>query len=137
MDFNKEGYLYFLQSMAQDAIKIGFTENIYQRVKSLQTGNPAQLDLLGFVRATHGAEKALHRHLKPFRIRLEWFEAVEDVEGLINEVLDEAFDQQIFWLAKNHPNSTDPKLIAEAKHKVLLKSSDMVRIIKEFELESL
>jgi hypothetical protein len=92
-DPDKIGWLYFVASEEQDAVKIGFTDDLYMRLKSIQTGNPAELTLLAKVRGTLGAEKALHALLRPYRIRLEWFRSLALAEYIADELRDQILDR--------------------------------------------
>jgi hypothetical protein len=69
----KTGYLYFLGSRTQEAVKIGFAVNLYSRMASLKSGNPAELKVWGVVPIEAPAENALHAYLKPHRIVREWY----------------------------------------------------------------
>lgn len=65
--FNQIGFIYFIESETQNAVKIGFTADVQARLKGIQTGNPDLLTLAAHVRATFGAEQALHKALGKFR----------------------------------------------------------------------
>jgi hypothetical protein len=92
MNLAKAGYLYFIASEAQTAIKIGFAENVYMRLKSLQTGNPDELRLLATIPCLAESEVRLHRIMKPKSLRLEWYPDDAEVETLIYELQDDMFD---------------------------------------------
>jgi hypothetical protein len=91
-DPKRVGALYFISSDTQQAVKIGFAENVYMRLKSLQTGNPDELKLLAYVPCFAEAEVLLHRALKHKRIRLEWYPDDAELETLIYELQDDMFD---------------------------------------------
>jgi hypothetical protein len=88
-DLDRVGYLYFVASERQGAIKIGFAEEVYMRLKSLQTGNPDELTLLAVVPCRIQAETLLHQYLKHKRIRLEWYPDDAEIERLIYELQDD------------------------------------------------
>lgn len=56
-------------------IKIGVAQTIENRIRSLQTGNPSKLGLLGWIETNnpYSLEKSLHSYFKNFRLRGEWF----------------------------------------------------------------
>jgi hypothetical protein len=56
-------------------VKIGVAKNIVARKRNLQTGNPLELRLLGWIEATDdfGLEAQLKRHFDAARGRGEWF----------------------------------------------------------------
>lgn len=70
--------IYFVRD--HDAVKVGVAKNFKSRFIQLQIGNSRVLDLvelweverLGIADGFH-AEKVLHRLLKPYHIRGEWF----------------------------------------------------------------
>lgn len=75
-------------------LKIGVAHNPMSRLSSAQTSNPRQLVFgalwsLGASDTYAATEKALHRALRPFHVRGEWFEvSVLDVERHLEEVSD-------------------------------------------------
>jgi len=62
--------VYFIHCKRLGAIKIGSTDDVQYRLKTLQTGCPAQLVLIG---CCDDSEPALHRQFAHLRIRGEWF----------------------------------------------------------------
>ena len=85
-------YVYFIRSgrRKNNAIKIGKAMNIQRRLDQLQTGNPCQLHLLGYIRcdsvkhAEH-IEKLLHDRFKKQNIRGEWFAGNIHYKKYLNE----------------------------------------------------
>ena len=82
----RDHYVYFIQERCPErkkgrwAVKIGVAQNVDQRLRELQTGNPSEL----YVRLKFGPftkadafrnENWFHRKFKPHRIRGEWFTA--------------------------------------------------------------
>lgn len=82
-------YVYFIQGEPGTEIKIGFTNKVGQRVRSLQTGNPKELNLLAALPAPRSVETAYHRHLEDERVLGEWFSGPE-TDRLLIHVLDVA-----------------------------------------------
>lgn len=69
-----EGSIYLLGSAEPLALKIGFTkQDPRDRLKQLQTGNPARLTLIGWYPGTLKEEQELHKTLAEYRIGGEWF----------------------------------------------------------------
>lgn len=94
------GTLYFISSDAQSAFKIGFADNLPQRLASLQSGNPAPLQLLHWLPVTYAAERMLHRVLKHHRIAREWYPIEPDFCSFVYDFLaDEAYDRATAKLA--------------------------------------
>lgn len=80
------GFIYFIQGENGGPIKIGYTKDIEQRLKELQTGYPDILKLLIAFPGNHEYEKALHRQLKLYRLNGEWFKPDPAVFRKINEL---------------------------------------------------
>lgn len=68
------GFIYFIACEPMEAVKIGFTGgNPLTRLAALQTGSPAPLKLLCYVRGTQDEERRLHRTFALLGIHREWF----------------------------------------------------------------
>jgi hypothetical protein len=76
--------VYFIR--CGDSVKIGFATDLPMRLRSLQTGNPNALTVLGYVAGTQKAEKAMHRALADARGSGEWF-AAEPAMRLLEDCL--------------------------------------------------
>ncbi|WP_082837094.1 GIY-YIG nuclease family protein [Labrenzia sp. OB1] len=82
--------VYFLANGEErlSPIKIGRTNSLKRRMSELQTGNPVQLRLLGYIETTEDAslEAQLHREFYQKRLSGEWFdiEAEEIVPVLLS-----------------------------------------------------
>jgi len=84
--------IYFAQEEPDGNIKIGFTDgDPAERVRSLQTGCSATLVLLAVGEGTQADEKDLHRKLKRFRVRGEWFRPAPEVLALVTEYVERGF----------------------------------------------
>jgi hypothetical protein len=76
--------VYFMGTESSEhSIKIGATKNIERRQRELQTGNPVELRLLGWIEAANSfqLEQRLHEHFVSTRLRGEWF-AIEPADIL-------------------------------------------------------
>ena len=59
---------------AGNRYKIGYTTSaVEQRIKSLQTGNPLKIELLGTMPGTLKDERMLHAKYHAYRVEGEWF----------------------------------------------------------------
>lgn len=59
---------------SEGPVKIGFTgDDVYARIRSLQTGSPEQLVPMGTAEGTQQDERAIHALLDDFRMVGEWF----------------------------------------------------------------
>lgn len=81
-------WIYFVQRGPGGPIKIGVTaRSVSARVKSLQTGCAEPLRLMLAVPERDGLrEQALHRRFRKHRQEGEWFEPVQDLLLLIDEL---------------------------------------------------
>lgn len=76
--------VYFILDEASNAIKIGESEDIFDRLKKLQTGNPNKLELLNYfpcveTKLRQNLEKKYHRKMHHIRIgKSEWFTYVKE-----------------------------------------------------------
>lgn len=70
--------IYFIQS-ANGPIKIGFTDNLVERIDSLQVGNPSELRLLALVEGDKKTEAILHELFVASHIRGEWYRNTQDI----------------------------------------------------------
>jgi T5orf172 domain len=68
------GWVYFIGG-SEGPIKIGWTAtDARRRLRSLQTGNPMRLAILGETRGSLAIEAQIHRRLSEHRLTGEWFE---------------------------------------------------------------
>lgn len=97
--------IYFIRCSVGGAIKIGITDCIDQRISILQTGCPFKLDLMGCfyesIEASAKTEKELHRRLRRYRIRGEWFrpagEVIDAVRSLTTHMNKKQVHEQWFF----------------------------------------
>jgi hypothetical protein len=85
---SKMSWVYFLLNSENSTVKIGWSEDPEFRAKSLQTGNHAELTLLGKIPGGRNREKSLHRRLREYHVNLEWFKYEGVVPGLISNLLN-------------------------------------------------
>lgn len=71
----KKGHIYFIQVGESGPIKIGFSSNVDQRLRTLQTGHTEKLKLLHSQIGTKADEGRLHNRFRNIHIKGEWFEA--------------------------------------------------------------
>lgn len=65
--------VYFIYLKELNAVKIGFTSNLTNRFKNLQSGVPGKLEVIRIIEADIKVEKLLHKVFHHKRIYLEWF----------------------------------------------------------------
>ncbi|MBC7906378.1 MAG: GIY-YIG nuclease family protein [Rhodospirillaceae bacterium] len=79
-------YFIFEMGNAHNRLKIGRARNIHTRLRNLQTGNPTELLLVGWIEAAddNELERSLHKHFATQRRMGEWFEIEPaDVQSVI------------------------------------------------------
>ena len=77
-----EDYVYFIEDMEMGNIKIGRSRNPAARFAKLQTGSPGKLKILGILHDTKGdLEAKIHRILRPYWLRGEWFKGTPEVKA--------------------------------------------------------
>lgn len=79
------GSVYFISD--GEYIKIGSSERVGRRFKSLQSGNPKKLELLGAVSAKLFSEYGLHRRFADIRVHGEWFKHTPELMAFIEEAI--------------------------------------------------
>jgi len=75
-------FVYMIQDSGSKACKIGVSNDPINRLATLQTGFPYDLNLLWAVPGSFQEEKALHNALGDFHLRGEWFDPI--VFSLVN-----------------------------------------------------
>lgn len=84
------GFVYFIAigGAYVSHIKVGFTrKNPYARMKSLQTGCPFKMKMIGFVFGNEGMEAEMHDVFSQDRQEGEWFAFSDHVEENIKFIL--------------------------------------------------
>lgn len=80
----KSGFVYFIKADS-GKIKIGWSVDPIERLKTLQTGSPEILTLIGCIRGTREDEGVFHRMFKHYRLHCEWFSYDENLLEYIKE----------------------------------------------------
>jgi hypothetical protein len=77
-------YVYFLRS--RGLIKIGFSTNPKQRIKSIQAGWPHKVYVIKVVQGTRQYEASLHARFAGLHAKGEWFRADAAIESFIESL---------------------------------------------------
>lgn len=78
------GCVYFVHAAIVNRIKVGFTRNnVYTRLKELQTLSPVELTVLGIHRGSILMERGFHKKFQANRWNGEWFNATPEMEQYI------------------------------------------------------
>jgi hypothetical protein len=81
---------YFLK--AGDAVKIGTTERIFNRIAALQTGCPEKIECVCILKGSFDEEYALHRRFAHLRLHGEWFTWSKDISEFVHEATKDGFN---------------------------------------------
>lgn len=102
-----ERMVYFVQESGTNAIKIGTTRNVKQRISELMLNVPYLLSVLTVIEGNHEVEHALHARFAKHRIRGEWFRPVPELLTYIEEakLAQQAADDT----AKKHEATRNPQ----------------------------
>jgi hypothetical protein len=104
---NKGSFVYYCAwADRPNAVKIGFTTNVLERMKAFLTGSPSDLWLLA-VQPVNGFEEeyALHNRFEEYKIRGEWFHLKADLFSYIAS-LDQAVAIEQFREFPEHYQSS-------------------------------
>ena len=81
--------IYLINAQDTNLYKIGYTENLENRIKSLQTGCPHKLKTIKSVVGTLRQEKELHRFWNHTRKSGEWFEFNDFMVRRTKDIMEE------------------------------------------------
>ena len=79
MTNSKNSYVYFIQEGTTGKIKIGYSSNPHERLKSHQTSNSSTLRILGIIEGNIESEQLIHKRFEKFKVTGEWFEPVDSL----------------------------------------------------------
>lgn len=80
-------FIYFIQATRSGLIKIGSASDPRGRLRSLQTGSPERLRLIGHIPGGTARERQLHDQFAADRSHGEWFVPSAELVAFIKEVL--------------------------------------------------
>lgn len=86
-----EGFVYFIRIMYEgkkNIVKIGSAIDIDVRKRSIETGNPFETILIGYIKSVNfrSIEKGIHKKFSQANLRQEWYELdIEKVKMIIEE----------------------------------------------------
>lgn len=69
-----ESWVYVIGVPGSKVVKIGVARDVESRLRGIQNGNPAKLEVLWRTPGSYELEKKLHRKFRPFRVQGEWFD---------------------------------------------------------------
>lgn len=77
-------YIYFVSD--GEAVKIGRTSNLIDRMRNMQVGHRTPLSLLAAGHGPRMLEKEIHRRFRHLRLDREWFSMGEDLKKFIERI---------------------------------------------------
>lgn len=77
--------IYFIK--ANEKVKIGYANDPSQRIPSIQTSSPYELEVLLIIDGNFDKEHELHQRFQKMRTSGEWFEFGEPIKSFIKENL--------------------------------------------------
>lgn len=77
--------VYFVRNADTGQIKIGISNDVTRRLRTLQTGSAAALDLLGTMPGGRAKEAELHARFADSRTGGEWFDPTPELDRFIEE----------------------------------------------------
>ena len=78
--------IYFISQ--REFIKIGFSDDVDQRIKELQTASPLELKLVGTMPGAFQTECELHKIFESYRKNGEWFRYTGHLKDCIRALHD-------------------------------------------------
>lgn len=107
--------VYFAQAFAGGPIKIGRSARPADRIRSLQAGSPAPLDLVCVIPGGEQTERTLHEIFADGRLHGEWFdETTPGLAAVIEQLLcpDRELVAVLSQAWREHRNQSPPRDLA-------------------------
>lgn len=79
----KKYHLYFIEAPAVNAMKIGITSDLDQRIASIQHALPIEIAVAATVMGTARQEHALHLRFARIRMRGDWFVITDELRAFV------------------------------------------------------
>jgi hypothetical protein len=80
------GFIYFIQGQSGGAVKIGYTTDVFKRLKGLQTGHPDTLIIRCCIPGNPNDETNYHHRFASCKLKGEWFKPTDELMAHINEM---------------------------------------------------
>lgn len=80
---NKKDVVYFIGDKENKVVKIGYTNDIKNRLQVIQTGYPRKLEVFTTINGDMKLERQLHDKFSKYRLHGEWFELCEEINDYI------------------------------------------------------
>lgn len=80
--------VYFIVTEDEKFVKIGYTNNLKNRMLSIQNGNPLEIILIRTIKGGMKKEQQIHKYLNKYHYKREWFIYNQEVKNYINNLSD-------------------------------------------------
>ena len=108
--------VYVIYNPHSEAVKIGYSTDIENRMAYIQIYNPCPLELLHVIEGVGiGVEREMHRNLEKYRIHGEWFEWNTTVKNIVKKVKKQ---YQIVDVSKEQERGPEVRKVKKQYHKV-------------------
>lgn len=81
-----KSYVYFIEALGYDFIKIGFSSSPQDRLNQLSTGHFAKLRLIAIIEGLEQLEKHIHHCFAHLRHHREWFHYTDELKEYIEQL---------------------------------------------------
>jgi hypothetical protein len=111
MFFMSKGFIYLLENVSDNTIKIGYTRGkVEKRAKQLLTGSSADLSIIKTIPTDFGykTETYLHRIFSHKKVRGEWFNLTQEDIAKMEEICEKT--EKNFQFLLEHENYFIQKL---------------------------
>lgn len=110
--------VYIIKAVGTDRVKIGWSQDVDARIRSLQTGCPYQIEVINVIATAPEMERRIHGWLSQYRIHGEWFVLPNDIAERLADVTEaEMLSAQIadFLLRKDLSGVFPPSKVDEIR----------------------
>lgn len=124
-------FIYFFKAVNLNRVKIGMSRNVHNRLGTMQSASPDQLELIKIIRTNdqYPDDMAVHALFPHLRVHGEWFELTEELQNFINELdsvpVREAAAHYEFHIAQLH------KQLEEERQKVFQKNHLIQNLLRQ------
>ncbi len=86
--FKEKYMIYFIKTSDDKFVKIGYTQNISNRISQLQTSSPSKLELIFSLEGDQKLEEELHKRYQDYKTDAnnEWFHYTGELSRFISEL---------------------------------------------------
>jgi hypothetical protein len=84
---SQQGVIYFVEAAAVSMIKVGWAEDLEQRLVSLRVNCPVDVSVRGTIAGTRTLERIVHGHLATERHHGEWFHTTHKTLHIVDRLI--------------------------------------------------